>query len=59
MRFIAGLLVGLVLGVTGSSVAAQMVGSSGWLMGFDVTLNGDVICRDPYIWVSYGEIECD
>ena len=58
MKFIGGLVLGLVLGVTGSSIAAQVVGEDGWLTGFDVTLGGEIVCSDPYVYVSHGEIGC-
>jgi hypothetical protein len=58
-RFVAGLLLGLLLGFTGSAFAARMVGDNGYLIGWTVTVGGEEICADPYVWVSTREIECD
>lgn len=58
-RFIAGALFGLFLGVTVTAAAAQIVGNNGYLIGWDVEINGEVVCRDPYVWVSTKEIDCD
>jgi len=58
-QFAAGLAVGLVLGMTVSAWAAQVVGRNGYLLGWEVTLEGDTVCTDPYVWVSLREIECD
>ena len=58
-KFGAGLAIGLLLGMAGTSVAAQMVGGTGYLMGWDVEKDGDTICSDPFIWPGTKEIECD
>lgn len=59
LKFWVGLTCGLTLGAAGSSTAAQLVGSSGYLTGWTVTLDGDEICDMPYVWTATKEIECD
>lgn len=39
--------------------AAKIVGDSGYLLGFEITHDGETICSDPYVWVDSREIECD
>lgn len=58
-KFIAGVLLGLCLGVALTASAAKLVGDSGFLMGWDVTVDGDTVCSDPYVWPGINEIECD
>ena len=58
-QFLAGVVVGLVLGSAIAVLAAQVVGSNGYLNGWDVTRDGETICSDPYVYVSSREIECD
>ena len=53
------LVIGIMIGAAGSAYAAKMVGGNGYLIGWDVTLDGDVICSSPYIWTSTREIDCD
>ncbi len=53
--FLAGLLVGGSL----SAAAAKVLGDNGYLSGWDVISDDEVICSDPYVWTSTREIECD
>jgi hypothetical protein len=52
-KFILGVVVGLSLGM------AVSVFADGFLIGWTVTLGGNTICEDPYMWNSIREIECD
>lgn len=58
-RFVTGLTLGVFLGAATTALAAQVVGSSGYLMGWEVKVNGEEVCDDPYVWPGTKEIECD
>ena len=58
-KFLMGLATGLFLGVVATASAAQIVGSTGYMMGWDIQKDGDTICSDPYVWTATKEIECD
>lgn len=58
-KYFLGFLFGFTVGATTSLYAAKIVGGNGWLIGWDITIDGDTVCSDPYIWVSIREIECD
>ena len=49
---------GLILGVTATAYAAQVIGS-GSLNGWTVTKDGEEVCSDPDVDVGAKEIECD
>ena len=57
-RFVAGLVIGLVLGTCASAYAAGCFGS-GTGHGWTVTKGGDEVCSDPDIDAVAKEIECD
>jgi hypothetical protein len=57
-RFLAGLIVGLVLGACVSAYAASCFGR-GTAHGWTVIKDGDEVCSDPEINDSLKEIECD
>ncbi len=58
-QFVLGMLVGLSIGAATAATAATLVGDTGYLMGWDVVINGDTVCSDPYVWSATREIECD
>ena len=56
-HFIYGLITGIGIATATAAYAASLVGS-GYLFGWDVTVDGDRVCSDPYIWSSVKEIDC-
>lgn len=58
-KFGLGLLLGLIAGAVVPAAATQVVGGSGYLMGWTVSLDGDEVCDDPYVYPGSKEIECD
>lgn len=54
-----GTVIGFLLGIAVSASAQRIVGNDGYLMGWDITYRGEVICSDPFIWRSIMEIECE
>lgn len=40
-------------------VDTRVIGGNGYLMGYDVVVNGETICSDPFVWTVTKEIECD
>ena len=57
-RFIAGLLVGIVLALALSAYAARIVGQDGTLDGWSVTVEGEEACADPEVDIEAREISC-
>lgn len=58
-RFFSGFVFGVMLGATVSAFAAHLVGGNGYLIGWDVTVDGEEVCSDPYVWMSTRQIDCD
>ena len=58
-KYTIGFFFGLLIGIATSAMAARIVGGNGWLNGWDVTVDGETVCTDPYVWSSIREIECD
>ena len=59
LKFIAGIIVGLCIGVIGSAGAASLVGGSGYIMGWGVQIKGKIVCSDPFISIGTKTIDCD
>lgn len=57
-RFVAGLVIGVVLGAGASAYAAGCFGS-GTAHGWTVTKDGDEVCSNPDIDAVAKAIECD
>jgi hypothetical protein len=57
-KFIAGVMLGLILGMSATAWAAGVFGS-GTLSGWSVTKDGEEVCSDPSADTSSKEIECD
>jgi hypothetical protein len=58
VRFVAGLIIGLALGLSATTYAATCIGY-GDLTGWTVTVNGEEACSDPSVDTSSKEIECE
>jgi hypothetical protein len=39
--------------------AAALVGGTGYLFGWTVTMDGRDVCDAPFFWTATREIECD
>lgn len=69
MRYVLCVLLGVLLGASATAVAAsalagpKIAGDSGYLFGYDVRVNREKVCRDPWVWINPGgatggTIEC-
>jgi hypothetical protein len=58
IKFLAGLILGSILGITFSAYAASIVGASSLLSGWTVTYPDRNLCDDPYVDVPAKEIKC-
>jgi len=63
-NFVLGLLLGVVLGASGTATAAvltpRIVGGDGYLLTWDITnQDGETLCSDPFVWTGTKEIECE
>lgn len=59
LRLVSGLIAGFVLGVAATGHAQRVVGQNGYLVGWEVTMDGGTVCTDPYVHIGSQEIECD
>ena len=58
MKTLKGVVIGFVFGLAASSFAAQLLGDTGYLMGWEVRVGGERVCSDPFVWPGLKEIEC-
>lgn len=56
-RFIAGAILGLVLGVAATAGAESLM-SQGYLHGWSVIGPRGAVCDAPFIWPATREIDC-
>jgi hypothetical protein len=57
-KFMAGLILGLLIGASATAFAAGIFGE-GVLSGWSVTKDGEEVCSDPTVDTASKEIECD
>src|SRR5260370_1389384 len=58
-KFMAGLILGVMLGGAAAAFAAEITFESGYLANWSVIQNGEEVCRDPFVSTSARQIECD
>jgi len=59
IKFLSGMVFGLLLGIALSSFAATIIGNTPTLTGWTVTANGQPVCSDPEVDFNDKEIECN
>jgi len=58
--FIFGVILGASIALPVTVFAGGVwAGGAGFMMGYDVVIDGETVCHDPYIWPATREIECD
>ena len=59
LRFVAGVVFGLVIGASAMARADVSVGGDiGWLFGWQVKMGDEVVCKNPQVRVPIKEITC-
>ena len=59
-KIVLGAVVGFLLGSAVTVVAnIRVVGVVGYLFGWDVKINGNKLCSDPWVDGTFREIECN
>lgn len=48
-NILIGFVFGAACAASISVIAAQIVGGNSYLMGYDVMIDGEVVCSDPYV----------
>ena len=57
-HFVLGFISGVMVTASLPVAAATLVGGSGYLLGWSVTINGREVCDSPFVWPSIREIDC-
>lgn len=60
-RFVLGFITGAICSVVITATAAvEVIKANSFLIGWEVTKDGDTICYDPFVWIagSIKEIDC-
>ena len=57
-KYLIGFAVGIAVSAASAATAAQIVGNSSYMMGWEVTVNGETVCTSPWAWVQTKQIDC-